>query len=437
MANTRKSETDINAPFDSFPSKLNELILSYLSSKELVLLNRSLKDSSDELKQSVNEVLKNKWPQFINNLKDIMMIRLSEYSQLDKMGLDEQGYRERCHSIRSELFRLIQQDIESPKESSITADCIHHCFIFPHSLEKERCASLFINAMKNGRIAIIKALIPYAEIILGQDWVLALIEGTQFGVETYQYELVDLLAINEDKICLRLSHEDVKPPLFSRPLTPLLFVALSHRFDLVEKYALKYPNEIRETYHFLDNLKAEIDSHTELQKSICDTNGMKDRLDSGKFNLLIADHINKTGKMIDFTENDKQLIQNGWLKRIKQVTHLSELSEIYMNHQDAVYLNYKRCDTVYNRLNYGLSFFLSKEYYTNTKIKFIEALQERAYCLIKNKDEAKKALESPLFSAKHTEHGVTEKYRDHLKSFFDIYKHIPDQKPARMIISYL
>ncbi len=436
--------TDIDMPFEEpFPLKLDALILGYTySTKELMLIRRrSQSMASKKLRKVIKHILKKKWPDLIDNLKDIIMIRLSQFSTLENMGMDEKGYRSRCYSIRSELLRLIEEDIATSKESALTADCIHHCFIYTHSFEKKDCATLLVQAIKNDRRSIVKLLMPYADIILGRDWVTALIEGTQFLQEIYNYDVIDRLQVKE-MICLRLSHEEATIPYYSKPLTPLMFVTWCNHHDLIEQFSAKYPDHILDTLEFLNQVMMDIEkvtysgNATENEKMRAYLDSMRDKIQSGKFYLFCVDHINRTQKIQNFTETDKHIIQSRWLKTIQSITQLPEILKVYADHHDALYLNFKRVDSVVNKLNYGLSFFYTKEFYTQTRIKFIEALQERACQLIDNSEIANNFLKHALFSSTHTEHGVTEKYREHLKLFSMIYNKFKEPKSTHIIMNY-
>lgn len=441
MASPRKY---VDIPFeDHFPLQLDALIFSYAySAKELMLIRRRSESSaSDKLKKVIRHGLKKKWPELIDNLKDIILIRLPHFSTLDNMGMDEKGYRARCYSIRSELLRLIKEDIETSKESALTADCIHHCFIYSHSLEKKDCATLFIQAIKNDRRTILKLLMPYADIILGRSWVTALIEGTQFSQEIYNYDVIDRLQVKE-MICLRLSYEEATIPYYSKSLTPLMFVTWCNNYDLIVQFSAKYPGHILDTLEFLNQVMMDIEKMTysgnaiENEKMRADIDIVRNKIQIGKFYLFCADHINRTQRIQNFTETDKHIIQSKWIKKIQSITQLSEILKIYAVHHDSLYLNFKRVDSVVNKLNYGLSFFYTKEFYTQTRIKFIEALQERACQLIDNSEIANNLLKQALFSTVHTEHGVTEKYREQLKLFSMIYNKIKEPKSTHIIMNY-
>jgi hypothetical protein len=129
-------------------------------------------------------------------------------------------------------------------------------------------------------------------------------------------------------------------------------------------------------------------------------------------------------KKLTYTKSDKEVLFGDVLKRINSAPTIADLSVISKEHHTAFVLNYQR----HYYLDKVIRFFDKKFLYTQSKIKFLEALQNKAYAIVTSEMfikssttspllylvECKAILELPFFSETHCNYGVDKTMRKKL-----------------------
>lgn len=205
--------------------------------------------------------------------------------------------------------------------------------------------------------------------------------------------------------------------------TILVFAAMYSNFEILKELSKIFSNKIADSLNKIDEiLKKPWTAHVfdrDLNKDLSIKSG---EVKKAKGKLLLV--LNKLDSY-NFAEINKEEVLSTIKEELETAKNIEACFKLYENLITSQYLNYQR----YPYLDkYVLPLFISPSSYTQSKIRFIQSLQEKIYNILISSEftnsfansfdyykTCKDVITHPIFGDEHEKNGVYKKYKELIK----------------------